>query len=97
MRATGVPDGWLYAIGDVNGRNQLTHMGKYQARVCGDVIVARAKGLPDNAPALHDIADDIGAPQEFSPTPRSSPSGAPRRRLTQTASPFAPSSTISLV
>ena len=63
MRATGVPDGWLYAIGDVNGRNQLTHMGKYQARVCGDVIVARAKGLPDNAPALHDIADDIGAPQ----------------------------------
>jgi pyruvate/2-oxoglutarate dehydrogenase complex dihydrolipoamide dehydrogenase (E3) component len=27
MRATGVPDGWLYAIGDVNGRNQLTHMG----------------------------------------------------------------------
>lgn len=63
MRATGVPDGWLYAIGDVNGRNQLTHMGKYQARVCGDVIVARAKGQPDNAPALHDIADDIGAPQ----------------------------------
>lgn len=33
MRATSVPDGWLYAIGDVNGRNQLTHMGKYQARV----------------------------------------------------------------
>ena len=63
MRATGVPDGWLYAIGDVNGRNQLTHMGKYQARVCGDVIVARAKGVPDNAPALRDIADDIGAPQ----------------------------------
>jgi pyruvate/2-oxoglutarate dehydrogenase complex dihydrolipoamide dehydrogenase (E3) component len=27
MRATGVPDGWLYAVGDVNGRNLLTHMG----------------------------------------------------------------------
>ena len=63
MRAIGVPDGWLYAIGDVNGRNQLTHMGKYQGRICGDVIVARAKGLPDNGPRLRDIADDQGAPQ----------------------------------
>jgi len=39
MRVEGAP--WLYAIGDVNGRAQLTHMGKYQARVavaaiCGD-------------------------------------------------------------
>ena len=24
---------WLYAIGDVNGRSLLTHMGKYQARI----------------------------------------------------------------
>jgi dihydrolipoamide dehydrogenase len=63
MRATGVPDGWLYAVGDVNGRNLLTHMGKYQARVCGDVIAARAKGLPDDGPALRDTADDRGAPQ----------------------------------
>jgi dihydrolipoamide dehydrogenase len=63
MRATDVPDGWLYAVGDVNGRNLLTHMGKYQARVCGDVIAARAKGLPDDLPALRDTADDRGAPQ----------------------------------
>jgi pyruvate/2-oxoglutarate dehydrogenase complex dihydrolipoamide dehydrogenase (E3) component len=63
MRATGVPDGWLYAVGDVNGRDLLTHMGKYQARVCGDVIVARAKGLPDDLPALRDTAGERGAPQ----------------------------------
>jgi len=63
MRATAVPDGWLYAVGDVNGRNLLTHMGKYQARVCGDVIAARANGLPDGLPALRDTADDFGAPQ----------------------------------
>ncbi|MEV0407658.1 NAD(P)/FAD-dependent oxidoreductase [Actinoallomurus sp. NPDC050550] len=63
MRATGIPDGWLYAAGDVNGRNLLTHMGKYQARICGDVIVARAKGLPDDTPALRDTAGDRGAPQ----------------------------------
>jgi pyruvate/2-oxoglutarate dehydrogenase complex dihydrolipoamide dehydrogenase (E3) component len=30
---------WLYAIGDVNGRAHLTHMGKYQARVAADAIL----------------------------------------------------------
>ena len=30
---------WLYAIGDVNGRALLTHMGKYQARVAADTIL----------------------------------------------------------
>jgi dihydrolipoamide dehydrogenase len=63
MRAIGVPGGWLYAVGDANGRNMLTHMGKYQARVCADVIAARAKGQPDDGPALRDTADDLGAPQ----------------------------------
>ncbi|GAA3029709.1 NAD(P)/FAD-dependent oxidoreductase [Streptosporangium longisporum] len=63
MRATAVGDGWLYAVGDVNGRALLTHMGKYQARVCGDVIAARAKGGPDDLPALRDTADAYGAPQ----------------------------------
>lgn len=38
LRATGVPGGWLYAVGDVNGLALLTHMGKYQARIAGDVI-----------------------------------------------------------
>jgi pyruvate/2-oxoglutarate dehydrogenase complex dihydrolipoamide dehydrogenase (E3) component len=31
-------DGWLYAVGDVNGRALLTHSGKYQARIAGDHI-----------------------------------------------------------
>jgi pyruvate/2-oxoglutarate dehydrogenase complex dihydrolipoamide dehydrogenase (E3) component len=35
---------WLYGAGDVNGRRQLTHMGKYQARQAGNAIVARAQG-----------------------------------------------------
>ncbi|WP_440087431.1 dihydrolipoyl dehydrogenase family protein [Streptosporangium sp. LJ11] len=63
MRATGVSGGWLYAVGDVNGRALLTHMGKYQARVCGDVIAARAKGESDDLPGLRDAADAYGAPQ----------------------------------
>jgi dihydrolipoamide dehydrogenase len=39
LRATGVPGNWLFAVGDVNGRSLFTHMGKYQARVAGDVIL----------------------------------------------------------
>jgi dihydrolipoamide dehydrogenase len=47
MGVKGVAGGWLYAAGDVNHRALLTHTGKYQARVCGDVIAARAKGIID--------------------------------------------------
>jgi dihydrolipoamide dehydrogenase len=43
-RVRGVPDGWLYAAGDVTGDAPLTHMGKYTARAVGDVIAARAAG-----------------------------------------------------
>jgi pyruvate/2-oxoglutarate dehydrogenase complex dihydrolipoamide dehydrogenase (E3) component len=43
-RVLAVPEGWLYAAGDVNGRVLLTHQGKYQARAIGDVIAARAAG-----------------------------------------------------
>ena len=32
---------WLYAIGDVNGRALLTHMGKYQGRIAGDNILGK--------------------------------------------------------
>jgi pyruvate/2-oxoglutarate dehydrogenase complex dihydrolipoamide dehydrogenase (E3) component len=37
---------WLYAVGDASTGANLTHMGKYQARVCGDVIAARAADTP---------------------------------------------------
>jgi pyruvate/2-oxoglutarate dehydrogenase complex dihydrolipoamide dehydrogenase (E3) component len=40
MRVEG-GDGWLYAVGDCNGRALLTHVGKYQARICGDVIMGK--------------------------------------------------------
>jgi pyruvate/2-oxoglutarate dehydrogenase complex dihydrolipoamide dehydrogenase (E3) component len=42
MRVRGVP--WLYGVGDVNGRAPLTHMGKYQARIAADCILAGAGG-----------------------------------------------------
>ena len=43
-QVVGVPGGWLYAAGDVTGRALLTHQGKYQARIVGAVIGARARG-----------------------------------------------------
>lgn len=41
LRAIGVDGGWLYAVGDVNGRALLTHHGKYQARLVGDHLAGK--------------------------------------------------------
>jgi dihydrolipoamide dehydrogenase len=49
LRATGVDGGWLYAVGDCNGRALLTHMGKYQARIAADVILGKdARSVADH-------------------------------------------------
>ncbi|MFF7531807.1 dihydrolipoyl dehydrogenase family protein [Streptomyces bobili] len=45
LRVTGSE--WLYAVGDVNQRALLTHQGKYQARIAGAAIAARASGATD--------------------------------------------------
>jgi len=60
MRVTGVDGGWLYAAGDVNHLALLTHMGKYQARVCGDAIAARAR---DREPTVRDTSSKTCVPQ----------------------------------
>ncbi|MFR0355507.1 dihydrolipoyl dehydrogenase family protein [Streptomyces sediminimaris] len=44
LRVSG--EDWLYACGDVNHRALLTHQGKYQARIAGAAIAARASGVP---------------------------------------------------
>jgi pyruvate/2-oxoglutarate dehydrogenase complex dihydrolipoamide dehydrogenase (E3) component len=50
-----VGDGdWLYAVGDVNGRALLTHMGKYQGRLAGDAIAGRD---------VRAIAEGLGSPR----------------------------------
>jgi dihydrolipoamide dehydrogenase len=60
MRVTAVEGGWLYATGDVNHLALLTHMGKYQARICGDAIAARAHGAE---PATTGQAGQAAVPQ----------------------------------
>jgi pyruvate/2-oxoglutarate dehydrogenase complex dihydrolipoamide dehydrogenase (E3) component len=48
LRVKGVDGDWLYAVGDVSGLALLTHMGKYQGRLVGDVIAGReAKDVAD--------------------------------------------------
>jgi dihydrolipoamide dehydrogenase len=53
LQVPGVP--WLYAVGDVNGRALLTHMGKYQARIAADRIMGQ-----EGARA---VADRRGSPR----------------------------------
>jgi pyruvate/2-oxoglutarate dehydrogenase complex dihydrolipoamide dehydrogenase (E3) component len=55
-------ESWLYAVGDINGRALLTHMGKYQARIAGAVIAARAEGRPTDGPHYVDRADATAVP-----------------------------------
>ncbi|GAB2656671.1 NAD(P)/FAD-dependent oxidoreductase [Prescottella soli] len=69
LTVQGVDGDWLYAVGDVNGRALLTHMGKYQARVCGDVIAARAEGRPLDGPRFVASADHGQVPQVVFTTP----------------------------
>ncbi|NEE23303.1 NAD(P)/FAD-dependent oxidoreductase, partial [Streptomyces sp. SID7499] len=54
---------WLYAVGDVNHRALLTHQGKYQARIAGAAIAARAGSTPlETAPwGPHAATADHGA------------------------------------
>ncbi len=40
MRSEAHPE-WLYAVGDVNGVDLFTHMGKYEARIAADTILGR--------------------------------------------------------
>ena len=54
LRSTTLP--WLWAIGDVNGRALLTHMGKHQGRIASDAILGRDARLWDRG-------DGHGAPR----------------------------------
>ncbi len=63
LAVSGVPGDWLYAIGDCNGRALLTHMGKYQARIAGAVIGARAEGRELDGSRFTDVADAGKVPQ----------------------------------
>jgi dihydrolipoamide dehydrogenase len=62
---------WLYAIGDVNGRVLLTHMGKYQGRVAADNVLGRDATV---------TADDSGSPRVIFTDPQVSAVGMTTRK-----------------
>ena len=81
-----VEDGWLYAAGDVNHRALLTHQGKYQGRIAGAAIGARATGKPlDTEPwgAHATTADHYAVPQAFFTDPEAAAVGLTTRQAEQ--------------
>ena len=85
-RVTEVDGGWLYAAGDVNHRALLTHQGKYQARIAGAAIGARAAGTPlDTAPwGTHaTTADHHAVPQAFFTVPEAAAVGLTAEQAAQ--------------
>ncbi|OBK47706.1 NAD(P)/FAD-dependent oxidoreductase [Mycobacterium sp. 1081908.1] len=82
-RVRAIEDGWLYAAGDVNHRALLTHQGKYQGRIAGAAIGARAAGKPlDTAPwgAHATTADHYAVPQAFFTDPEAAAVGLTARQ-----------------
>ena len=70
---------WLFAVGDVNGRAQLTHMGKYQGRLAADAILGRevAAALRRRALAARDLHRSAGRRRRADARRR--PGGRPAR------------------
>lgn len=70
---------WLYAVGDANHRALLTHQGKYQARIAGAAITARAQGVPlleSDAWGAHSAtADHAAVPQVVFTDPEAASAG----------------------
>lgn len=77
-RVRAIDDGWLYTCGDANHRALLTHEGKYQARIAGAAIGARAAGRPLDTTAwgAHSAtADHHAVPQIFFTDPEAAAVG----------------------
>jgi dihydrolipoamide dehydrogenase len=77
MRVRNADGGWLYAAGDVNHLALLTHMGKYQGRICGDAIAARARG---RQPAVTDRSSVTCVPQVVFTVPEVAAVGLTRQQ-----------------
>jgi pyruvate/2-oxoglutarate dehydrogenase complex dihydrolipoamide dehydrogenase (E3) component len=85
-RVRRIDDGWLYACGDANHRALLTHEGKYQGRIAGAAIGARAAGRPlDTTPwgAHATTADHHAVPQTFFTDPEAAAVGLSAEQAAQ--------------
>jgi dihydrolipoamide dehydrogenase len=90
LAVQGVPGGWLFAAGDVNGRVLMTHQGKYQARLLGDRLAAQARGeQPDLTRwGRHAAtADDAAVPQVIFTDPEVAAVGLTQQQADQRGLP----------
>ena len=77
---------WLYALGDANHKALLTHQGKYQARIAGAAIGARAHQRPLHTEpwgAHVATADELAVPQAFFTDPEAGAVGLTRDQARQ--------------
>jgi dihydrolipoamide dehydrogenase len=88
MLVTGVAGQWLYAVGDITNRALLTHMGKYQARVCGDVIAARAHGTPTEGRRFRASSDHGAVPQVTFTSPQVGSVGLTEEQAREAGTPI---------
>ncbi len=82
---------WLYAAGDVTGRAPLTHQGKYDPRIVGAAIGARAAGgAVDTAPWGEHVAtaDHAAMPQVVFTDPEVASIGRTAAQLLRRRSPW---------
>ncbi|MGB0119577.1 MAG: NAD(P)/FAD-dependent oxidoreductase [Solirubrobacterales bacterium] len=70
---------WLYAIGDINGRVLLTHIGKYQAWIASECILGRA---------ITGIAEEAGAPRVTFTDPQVAAVGITEQAATQSGGSY---------
>ena len=81
-----LPD-WLHTVGDVNAEAPLTHWGKYQARLVGARIAARAGH--GAAPAEPDgLLHGVPVPQVVFTDPQVASVGLTARRAEESSRPF---------
>ncbi|MFD5572614.1 FAD-dependent oxidoreductase, partial [Streptomyces cadmiisoli] len=91
FQVTAIDGGWLYAVGDVNRRALMTHQGKYQARIAGAAIGARANRQPlDTTPWGTHVAtaDHTAVPQVVFTTPEVAAVGLTSREAEHSGRPI---------
>lgn len=72
LQVNAIPEGWLDAAGDVNGRAPLTHSSKYHGRIASNAIIAQARGTLTKSAAWNNIsasADLLALPQVIFTSP----------------------------
>lgn len=70
LHVKSVPGGWLYALGDVNGRAPLSHSSKYHGRIAATAIIARSQSDETEDPGLDTPWSKVSATNDILAQPQ---------------------------